>query len=124
MIFKRIMLCLFAATVAVLAGCATTSDEGMVTAGNAEQDQVIVEQKNRIQSLESELQTRERELANARQASSTQSGSAAAAAAAAGASTLFPPDAKPGRCYARVLIPATVPRRAGDRVAQGRVAAR
>lgn len=93
---------LCAALAAALSGCATSGNETVAATGNADQQKIVAQQQSQIKSLQSELQTRESELASARKAASAQSSAGAPALAA----ELFPPDAKPGRCYARVLIPA------------------
>ena len=93
--------CLGAAIAATLAGCATSSNETVTATGIADQEKIVAQQKDQIASLQNELSARERELASAREAAGSQSADTPTAAA-----ELFPPDAKPGRCYARVLIPA------------------
>lgn len=81
------------------AGCATTGDETNATLASssgatAEQERVISQQQSRINELQ-------RELSAAKSAAE-----APAMTKAAGDEDLFPPDVKPGECYARVLIPA------------------
>lgn len=91
---------LVTAITAALAGCATSDWDGSKTtaetAVDTDQSTLIADQQSRIDSLEAELQAKDSQL-------STQQ----TTAASAGASDLFPPNAEPGHCYARVLIPAT-----------------
>lgn len=95
-----IRVALVTAITAALAGCATSdwdsSKTTTETAVDTDQSALIADQQSRINSLEAELQAKDSQL-------STQQ----TPAAATGASDLFPPNAEPGHCYARVLIPAT-----------------
>jgi len=102
---KLLILSLSALMIGAVAGCATNTGDSVAksTAGGADQTRLISDQKNKIDALESRLQTRERELTAARNAK-TQTG--AGAASMTGGEDLFPPNAKLGHCYARVLIPA------------------
>ncbi|MGB5334555.1 MAG: peptidoglycan-binding domain-containing protein [Woeseiaceae bacterium] len=59
--------------------------------------------KQRVNELESALAAKERDLASA---NARASASSTTMAAAPGDASLFPPNPKPGQCYARVLIPA------------------
>lgn len=98
---KTLTLCLSTALYATLAGCATSdwnSGTSTGTAVDTDQQQTIAEQQSRINSLEAELQAKNSQLAQQ---------SASPVGTASGSSDLFPPDALPGHCYARVLIPAT-----------------
>ncbi|MDH3511373.1 MAG: peptidoglycan-binding protein [Gammaproteobacteria bacterium] len=100
MTHRLIIASLSAAAAAALSGCAASSGDSAATAmtgSNSEQTELIVEQRTRIDSLESELRNRDLELEIARTAPAKET--------AVGPGQLFPPDAKPGRCYARVLTP-------------------
>lgn len=84
-----------------MSGCASSTGETAATArGEMKQDRVIAEQQARIDNLTTELRDTERELDQAR---SARAQDAASAMPAKG--QLFPPNAKPGLCYARVLVP-------------------
>lgn len=93
-----------------LAGCASTgkdsmsgSDAAASTTANAD---MISEQQRKISMLESELRNKERELAIAasnRESTQTTTMSSTSMSASA---DLFPPNPRPGECYARVIIPA------------------
>jgi len=110
---KILNVCLIAAA-ASLAGCATpdwsssnqsgtsassvastSTSTSASTMADPDQQRVIAEQQNRISNLEAELQARDSEMQ-----------SSAAVGSASGVDGLFPPNAEPGHCYARVLIPA------------------
>ena len=105
---RIINVCLVTAVVS-MAGCATpdwsSSSKTSTTASTAasatadsDQQQVIADQESRINSLEAELQARDKSDSNQQASSAVKSTSAI--------DGLFPPDAEPGHCYARVLIPA------------------
>ena len=91
---------------AIVSGCASMAAETETTsvASSASTAELKASQR-RINELESALAAKEsdRAAANARMASSTSSDRSAATDA-----SLFPPNPKPGQCYARVLIPAKV----------------
>ncbi len=97
--------------VAALAGCATSTDT-VSTSSSSSSDSSMIEMKNsEISRISSELDRTERELANtlaelerAQQASA--STTTTMPAMGGGDGSLFPPNPKPGECYARVLIPA------------------
>ena len=95
---KFMKACLVTAITAALAGCATPewgSSEPSATAPvDPDQSALISEQQSKINSLEAELNAKESQLASQQ------------TTAAAASSDLFPPNAEPGHCYARVLIPA------------------
>ena len=100
---RRILsVCIASAVLATLAGCATpdgksiSSSSTMAATASPDQQKVIDSQQSRISSLEAELQRKD----NALQSRSK-------TADASGSIGLFPPNAEPGHCYARVLIPAT-----------------
>lgn len=102
---KFLNVCLITAVAAAMGGCATsdfTSGSKATTTASPDQQQLISEQKTRISSLESELQARDVQLEQKENA--LQAGNAVTTPSAADA--LFPPNAIPGHCYARVLIPA------------------
>lgn len=99
---RFVRLCLTTAIAGVLTGCVTGMSEPapVVSVDNTDQLRLIDEQKSRINELEGQLQASEMELEKA---------SAANTADASDRNDigLFPPNAQPGKCYARVLIPAT-----------------
>ena len=89
-----------------VAGCASLANEDTsyateTTAMTQSGNQELADSMRRIDALENQLAEKERELSRVR-------GSELAASSAAGSddSSLFPPNPKPGECYARVLIPA------------------
>ncbi|MEO0366832.1 MAG: peptidoglycan-binding domain-containing protein [Pseudomonadota bacterium] len=89
-------------SVALLAGCASDSATTTATStANAQTEALISSQKSTISDLERQLKSREQELAAARRASDQ------APMPAPVSSELFPPNAEPGHCYARILTPAT-----------------
>lgn len=92
--------CLVTAITAALAGCASSdwgsSKSATTSTADTDQTAVIAKQQSQIDSLEDELRAKESQLASQQ-----------SAAPAAASSDLFPPNAEPGHCYARVLIPAT-----------------
>lgn len=103
---KVLTICLGTALATTLGGCATSdwpSSSTASTSPDTDQQEVIAEQQTRINNLEAELQARDGQLKQ--QQANMNSGSAAYGSA--GMDGLFPPDAQPGHCYARVLIPAT-----------------
>ncbi len=99
--------CLVAAVTAALAGCATpnwmSGSASPAPVEDAGQQALIVEKQARIDSLERELEAKE----SALRTTESQLAEKQTAAPSRGSSDLFPPNAKPGHCYARVLIPAT-----------------
>lgn len=103
---KFLSICLGTALAATLGGCATSdysSSSTASTAADTDQQKVIAEQKSRIDNLEAELQAKDGQL----QQQQTNMNSRSSASSSAAINDLFPPDAQPGHCYARVLIPAT-----------------
>ncbi len=95
--------------VAALAGCATSTDT-VSTSSSSSSDSSMIEMKNsEITRISSELERTERELANTLaelERAQTTASSTTVMPAMGGDSSLFPPNPKPGECYARVLIPA------------------
>ena len=98
---KALALLLGASSLA-LGGCtSTTGTSSTPTAAvDPKQEAIIEEQQQRISSLQEQLETRDAELHAAKD---TQQ---ADVPPVSGGNELFPPDPKPGQCYARVLIPA------------------
>jgi peptidoglycan hydrolase-like protein with peptidoglycan-binding domain len=98
-------------TLAIVAGAAIASgcssmmaDTTSVGASNSQITAAdLAASRQRISELESALAAKETDLANA-EARADQSGSAMASMPSD--ASLFPPNPKPGQCYARVLIPA------------------
>ncbi|MBT8039431.1 MAG: peptidoglycan-binding protein [Gammaproteobacteria bacterium] len=99
---KFMKACLVTAITAALAGCATpewgSSESTATTTVDSDQSALISEQQSKINNLEAELNAKESQLASQRASQQT--------TASAASSDLFPPNAEPGHCYARVLIPA------------------
>ncbi|MDH3431980.1 MAG: peptidoglycan-binding protein [Gammaproteobacteria bacterium] len=93
------------ASAAIAAGCSSmAADDTRVDAGSSSvSTSELQASQQRINELESALAAKDRDLAEARIASSSASSSKMT-----DASSLFPPNPKPGECYARVLIPATI----------------
>jgi len=86
----------------VLGGCTTssgTSTSATAAAADPKQKAIIAEQQQQISSLQEQIQARDAQLSAAQQ-------SQASAPPVSAGSGLFPPNPKPGQCYARVLIPA------------------
>ncbi|MGI9233313.1 MAG: peptidoglycan-binding domain-containing protein [Woeseiaceae bacterium] len=116
-------------TLAVLAGAAIASGCSSMaadtTSSDAESTSItaadLAASQQRVSELESALAAKERDLANAEARARDDSGSMASMSADA---SLFPPNPKPGECYARVLIPAkyqtvseqVLKREAGERI--------
>ena len=99
---RILSICIASAVLATLAGCATpdgksiSSSSTMAATASPDQQKVIDQQQSRISSLEAELQQKDNALQSRSKTTAT-----------SGSIGLFPPDAQPGHCYARVLIPAT-----------------
>ena len=94
------------ASAAIASGCASMAAETETTSAASTVSTAELEaSQRRINQLESALAAKESDLAaaNARAANSTSSDRSTAMDA-----SLFPPNPKPGQCYARVLIPAKV----------------
>ncbi len=96
------------------AGCASQSDSttrtasGAAAASSANADQ-IAEQQRKIAKLESELRNKERQvstLSTDLEQARTTTGAAGSSAMSGVGTDLFPPNPRPGECYARVVIPA------------------
>ena len=86
--------------VALLSGCASGGSETATTVSNdSESELVIARQQSEIDTLKATLGQRERELNDVRR-------SATVTTASAPTNELFPPNALPGHCYARILTPA------------------
>jgi hypothetical protein len=104
---KLIRICLVTAITAALAGCANpkwgTSSSSTAPAADPDQQALIAEKQARIDSLEQELKAKD----SALRTTETELASRQSTTATTGSSDLFPPNAEPGHCYARVLIPAT-----------------
>lgn len=110
---RAITVLLVSAFALTLAGCASNgsnsgksgSSAAMATTANADK---VSEQARKISMLESELRSKERELASTSSSlASAQASTANRSSMGASAnSNLFPPNPRPGECYARVIIPA------------------
>ena len=102
-----IRICLVTAITAALAGCANpkwgAGSSSTASAADPDQQALIAEKQARIESLEQELQAKD----NVLRTTETELAARQSTTATAGSSDLFPPNAEPGHCYARVLIPAT-----------------
>ncbi len=90
-------LAMLSLAAAVASGCTGMQSTGDESAEIAKYRQELAARDARVASLEDELR---------KQRSAAETARLAAADAAAPASDLFPPDPRPGNCYARVLIPA------------------
>jgi hypothetical protein len=95
--YRRLGLTL--ATGLLVAGCANNT-----TRPTAADEQQIQEQQQRISALEIELATKEKQLAAAQ--ADQPAGTAMSPTVGSDPTGLFPPNAEPGRCYARILRPA------------------
>lgn len=90
-------------------GCASLAEENATystsgqSGGEMASSTELAASQQRISELEGELAARERELERARDGSTTTS---MGFSAGTNGASLFPPNPKPGECYARVLIPA------------------
>ncbi|MEM9055845.1 MAG: peptidoglycan-binding domain-containing protein [Pseudomonadota bacterium] len=88
--------------VCALSGCASSGSSGTAVVQNDTASQeVIAQQQSTISQLERELEAARRD---AQMAAKTPTSPVIPEGMS---SDLFPPNAEPGRCYARVLIPAT-----------------
>jgi len=90
---------------AIATGCSSMAAESSSTAIDGEMVSAaeLRASQQRVTELESALAAKDRDLTNAQGRLSSTSD----ANMAAGDVSLFPPNPKPGQCYARVLIPAT-----------------
>jgi len=109
---------------AVATGCSSLAADTSSTEAGGElvsASQLHASQQ-RVSELESALAAKDRDLSNARASASAAMSNDSNMSA--GDSSLFPPNPKPGQCYARVLIPATyttvseqkLKREAGERI--------
>ncbi|MEM6708800.1 MAG: peptidoglycan-binding domain-containing protein [Pseudomonadota bacterium] len=96
----------------VLGGCSSATTEtgsvdGSSVAGTGGGDMAreIDAREARIRALEQELSSRESRIAALEDSLSTASSSTGGGSSFGGDGTLFPPNARPGECYARVLFP-------------------
>ena len=98
-------LAIFAGAI-IGSGCSSmAADNTRSIAGNNNTDSVELQTAQcRVSELESQLATRERAIKDI-EARTPNAGSSADAMSSD--ASLFPPNSKPGECYARVLIPAT-----------------
>ncbi len=102
---KRISMLIAALLAALfLASCQTTTEtaESMEAEGDAEMTASEAEMMER----ERELNMREHELAKKERMMAEQSAGSQETAPAAASGDLYPPNARPGECYARMLVPA------------------
>ena len=107
---RQLTILLASASTLVLAGCATPSDSSMgkTAAESSASSAEMIEQQRKIARLESELRNKERQVESLSEdlQDARDGGSAGASASMADASGLFPPNPRPGECYARVIVPA------------------
>jgi hypothetical protein len=91
---------------ALASGCSTMAADssGTMAASDSASKNELVAAQSRVSQLESELATRNRQLAEAEE---SRFDSIASSGATTADASLFPPNPKTGECYARVLIPAT-----------------
>lgn len=89
----------------VASGCSSIAADNTraVSSSNSASTVELQAAQRRVTELESELATRDRRIADIE---TRLQNSGTASTTAAGDSSLFPPNPKPGQCYARVLIPA------------------
>ncbi len=103
---------IYVRTLAIVAGAAIASGCSTLAAESSSMDSgsssitaaELQASKQRISELESALASKDRDLANAQARISDSNSTSRSMPADA---SLFPPNPKPGQCYARVLIPAT-----------------
>ncbi len=100
---RKLTVFLIAAATVSLAGCAGQTDTSTATASSAD-SMMIKNQQQKLDMLEAELRNKERVIA-AKEAELASAQSAPAPMSTA-SNSLFPPNPKPGECYARVLLPA------------------
>ncbi len=100
----------FAAALLTAAGCSSNQgNDSVVVAdadGSCESCDVVSDRDARIRSLESELSSRDSTISALRSHLDNSAG-VSNAVASAGSGGLFPPNAKAGECYARILLPET-----------------
>jgi len=99
---KFLVIALTTAIAGSLAGCSSTDWKTDDAADIKAQKKLIAEQQNQINSLESKLKVQDSELKEKERALTTQNSQSAQSTATG----LFPPNAEPGHCYARILTPA------------------
>lgn len=101
--YKKILATV--AATAVVGGCSSMAADKPSTAvaGRMVTSAELEASQQRVNELESELVSRDRDLASANARASE---SALSTGAASADSNLFPPNPKAGECYARILIPA------------------
>ncbi len=86
---------------ALIAGCASPqSGTSVDTSLDSENQELITSQRSQISDLQRQLEARDRELRAAQSASSSTTSTNVVS------NELFPPNALPGHCYARILTPA------------------
>ena len=92
----------------LLGGCAGQSGAGVdVQSSSGDYERQIRDRESRIENLESELKTRESRISNLERQLSSSSSSQTSTTSRSADDELFPPNAQPGECYARVLYPET-----------------
>ena len=100
-----------AAALLTIAGCSTDGgNESVVVAeanGGCDSCSLLGDREARIRSLENELSSRDSTIVALRSQLDSGSSATSTAVASAGAGGLFPPNAKAGECYARILLPET-----------------
>lgn len=99
---KFLVIALTTAIAGSLAGCSSTEMKTDDAADIEAQKKLITEQQSQISSLESKLKVQDSELKEKERALIAQNSKTTQSAD----SGLFPPNAEPGHCYARILTPA------------------
>jgi hypothetical protein len=87
------------ALLAVMVGCATNGSNNSTSSYESmlrEKDQEIEQLKSQNQEQQAQLERYDKEMSSSGQTAALQAGG-----------SLFPPDAKPGECWARVFVPPT-----------------
>lgn len=86
----------------ILGGCAAQQDTQTVAASSSADTMTITKQQQEIAALKRAMADQERAMRDAQ----SQSATMMTASTGGMSSELFPPNAEPGRCYARILTPA------------------
>jgi len=105
MIFRKLALSFAAGTLVLISGCTTMEGESPMAAGestayaagpNSNVNDDLANALARVEMAEADAE-----------AARAEARAAQAALQSGGSNTLFPPNAEPGHCYARVLLPAS-----------------
>lgn len=96
---KFVQPLILSGVVAIMAGCASTADDS-----NSGSASGAASSSAELDAYRAELAAKEAEIERLRE--SAAAGGTSSSYSGGGSSDLFPPNAQPGHCYARVLIPA------------------